>query len=253
MRGAVTVIEVGVRADGAATVAWFSMEIWPPFESVMSLAVTVTEPVCPEDSAVAVALIWLEAPFSSRPSKRNELEWTVTEPALPEEKVMESIEPLLTSERSPATVTSTLPALPVLPGAAWLLMPVRKLLPCPSMAILPALTLTVPASPLENVMEEIRPALTMERCLVDVTSTLPALPVLPSMASLEMPVALSLSCTSMAILPALTLTVPASPLENVSEEIRLPLTMERLPDAATSTLPALPVLPGFASLEMPVA
>jgi hypothetical protein len=45
-------------------VAWFSIEIWPPFESVMSFAVTLTKPVWPEEPSAA-ALILLESPSTN--------------------------------------------------------------------------------------------------------------------------------------------------------------------------------------------
>src|SRR5262245_29050506 len=98
---------------------------------------------------------------------------TLTDPALPDEKVPEEIWPPLKIERLPPVATSTLPALPVLPRAAWLEVPVKNGLFCPSMNILPAETFTEPASPGENVVEEIAPPFRMEMPPVEVTVALP--------------------------------------------------------------------------------
>lgn len=67
MRGAVTVIEVGFSADAtlASTLALFSMERWPAFESVRSFAATLTSPVCPEEFSAAAALIVVESPSAA--------------------------------------------------------------------------------------------------------------------------------------------------------------------------------------------
>jgi hypothetical protein len=91
----------------------------------------------------------------------------LTEPALPDDEVLEEILPSLT-ERVPVAETSTLPALPLLPGLARL-----ETLPLPRSSMLSALTLTEPALPAPKVSEEISPSV------------------------------------SIAILPALTLTEPA--------------------------------------------
>src|SRR6266446_2210596 len=120
------------------------------------------------------------------------------------------------------------------------------------MMMLPPLTVTVPASPDEKVLELISPPLNTDRLPVAVTLIVPAFPLLPEKALLKMPVGLwVLPWLSMMMLPALTVTVPASPDEKVLEEIEPPLTTDRLRAAVTLIVPAFP-LPETASLKMPV-
>src|SRR3989338_8924529 len=124
-------------------------------------------------------------------------------------------------ERFPDAVTSTLPALP-LPSTVSLEMPVHKL-PCPSIVMLPALTLTEPALPDDRASDAIYAPLTMERFPAALTSTVPALPVLPNPALLTMNVALGLPSRSMKMLSALILIEPALPDDMVVAEIYPPL------------------------------
>src|SRR5256714_12921260 len=109
---------------------------------------------------------------------------TFTDPAFPLAKVLELISPPLSTDRLPVAVTLIVPAFPLLPEMAALKaslkMPVgRWVLPWLSMMMLPALTVMVPASPDEKGLEEIEPPLTTDRLPVAVTSTFPALPLLP--------------------------------------------------------------------------
>ena len=87
---------------------------------------------------------------------------TFTDPALPEEDVLEEIWPPFTRITLPVADTSKFPAFPELPALASLEMPVKSLLPCPSMLMLPALTFTDPALPDERVLESITPPLKSE-------------------------------------------------------------------------------------------
>src|SRR5438045_3027910 len=99
------------------------------------------------------------------------------------------------------------------------------------MMMLPALTVTAPASPEEKVLELIEPPLSADRLPAAVTLIVPAFP-LPETASLKMPVGLwVLPWLSMVIPPAFTIRIPASPEEKVLEEIEPPLTADRLPAA----------------------
>src|SRR5205807_6192290 len=117
------------------------------------------------------------------------------------------------------------------------------------MMMLPALTVTAPASPEEKVLELISPPLSTDRLPVAVTLIVPAFP-LPLTAVLKMPVGLwVLPWLSMMMLPALTVTVPASPNEKVLELISPPLSTDRLPVAVTLIVPAFPLLPEKALLK----
>src|SRR5207244_1975941 len=142
--GAETVSRVGTMLPGASTRAEFLIENSPPFESVMALVpLTTTLPVCPEDPEKASlkmpvgmwVLPWLSMMMLAV--------ITATVPASAKEKVLESIEPPLTTDRLPAAIL-IVPAFP-LPELASLKMPVRRwVLPWLSMMMLPALTVMVP-------------------------------------------------------------------------------------------------------------
>src|SRR5689334_19857437 len=146
---------------------------------------------------------------------------TFTEPASPIERVDESINPPLMSDNFPKLVTSTLPALPLLSVAAVLLMDAE--LPIPSMKILPAVTLTEPASPFVKVNDLLAPSM-IDRLLSVLTSLLPARPLLSDPATFLIPAALP--CPSIFMLPAVTLTEPASPIDRVEESIIPPLIID---------------------------
>src|SRR6266550_1606937 len=178
---------------------------------------------------------------------------TATAPASPDEKVLELIWPPLSTDRLPVAVALIVPAFP-LPKTASLKMPVGLwVLPWLSMVMPPVFTVTVPASPEEKVLELIWPPLSTHRLPVAVTLIVPAFPLLSEKALLKMPVgSWVLPWLSMVMLPALTVTVPASPDEKVLELISPPLTTDRLPVAVTLIVPAFPLLSEMASLKMPV-
>ncbi len=155
-------------------------------------------------------------------------------------------------DKSPVAVTVTDPASFELPGSAWLKMPVAKLLPSPSMLMLPALTVKSPACPDEKVSELIRPLLIMDKPPVALTVTDPASFELPDSAWLKMPVMKLLPCPSMLMLPAFTVTAPAWPDDLVEDEILPALTIDKSPVAVTVTAPASFELPELALLKIPV-
>src|SRR5512139_688819 len=90
-------------------------------------AVTVTPPALPvlPEFALLVMAVKLPPPCPSTAILSAPI---MTEPALPADQVLDEITPPSMSDRFPAAVTSTLPALP-LPAIASLEMPVKAALP----------------------------------------------------------------------------------------------------------------------------
>src|SRR5579859_4755195 len=125
--------------------------------------------------------------------------------------------------------------------------------PAPLTVNAPAVTITLPALPVAagaplkgpSALLEISPPSTTDK-VPAVTVTRPALPALPASASETMP------DPSIVNSPAtVTETSPALPAAKVLLEISL-LARTVRPPALTLTWPACPVLPGSASLRMPV-
>ncbi len=103
------------------------------------------------------------------------------------------------------------------------------LFPCPSMLMLPALATTAPASPGDEVLDEILPPLSKERFPAVETFTMPAFPE-PKNVSLKIPVTtLLFPAPSILMLPALTVALPPLPDEDVLVlKMEAPLTMEKI-------------------------
>ncbi len=96
MRGAVTLIDVGVRVAGSVTVALLAMESLTAVREreMVFAAVTDTVPVCPPEPAKAEAITMLPKPSIDKLPVLIEIA-----PALPDVNVLEEMLPSATIDR----------------------------------------------------------------------------------------------------------------------------------------------------------
>ncbi len=221
---------------------------------VAPVVVTVTWPALPLEPGLAeleICVGTVEVP--PLPLMLREPALRLTLPALPAEKVEDSICAPLESVVAPAVVTVTWPALPLEPASAELEIPVRNVAAPPSMFRAPAVSVMLPAVPAPYVDDRICAPRDSVVAPDVATVTSPAFPRDPAKAALVIPVSVAGDPPSMFREPAVSVTSPAFPLPALTDETDPPLVSDVAPVVAMITLPAVALDPDTAALEIPVA
>ena len=180
------------------------------------------------------------------PSSAISLAFTVTEPALPDPKVLPVISAPPAILMLLIAVTVTLPPSPAVPLSTPLAIPVKDCSPCLSSTISDAVTVTSPASPAPKAPLLISPPLVRSISPLLTIEIAPPAP-LPCVCAITPVRKFSLSLASSIVkLPLVTLIVPPSPsAPKVEAVILAPPRILTAPLAVTTTSPPLPVATSF--------
>jgi hypothetical protein len=216
----------------------------PPLRTASPTSATATVPAAPDPS------VFVEIAPPSAIERVPAL--ILTSPAFPllprvdlDEMPVKRVWDIPSIVTAPATLTKTLPAFPE--PIFWVSVVIAPSLPITKA---PAVTETLPAFPAPNVLLWIAPLSAIDKVSA-VTVTVPAFPLPWDCAEIPDSWSRVPDFPSIESIPVFTETLPPLPDPKVALEISPLLAMMTLP-ALTVTLPALPVLEGFACEVIPV-